>query len=334
MRHIAVERKGIDIAKRIALFNDTSVTNHYGCTAVMHNLVDGLTGRGVSIAYRWPVAVDWEPHAYALADIEVDGIIINGEGSIHHSLDRPRARQLCALGPFARDRLGVPAHLLNASIESLEPEEIENLRSFTTITVREHRSQSYLASHGIMSEVTGDLSLSTQVPAHTSRSGILVTDSVLRNVSAALRVTAKAGGAKFERMRCKLPLLQRLEQRIFPPPLPISTPLNMAQLRALKGFLNRLVQAEAVLTGRFHSVCLCLITGTPVLAVPSNSHKITGLLEDAFGADSRVIAAAALPDLADGVARFVWSSAEKDALHEFLHRSRIAQAAIFDRIVA
>ena len=334
MQHISVEQKNIDMAQRIALFNDTSVTNHYGCTAVMHNLVDALTRRGVSIAYRWPVAVDWQSHAHALANINVDGIIINGEGSIHHSLDRPRARQLCALGPFARDTLGVPAHLLNASIEALEPQEIENLRSFATITVRDHRSQNYLANHGIISEVAGDLSLSTQATMKASRSGILVTDSVLRNVSATLQKRAKVSGARFESMRYKLPLLQRLERKLIPPSLPIITPLDMRQLQALKGFMDRLAKAEAVLTGRFHSVCLCLLTKTPVLAVPSNSHKITGLLEDVFGTDSRVIKIAALPDLADGMAQFVWTSAEKIALEEFLHRSRTVQAAIFNRIVA
>ena len=84
----------------------------------------------------------------------------------------------------------------------------------------------------------------------------------------------------------------------------------MRQLQALKGFMDRLAKAEAVLI-RFHSVFLCLLTKTPVLAVPSNSHKITGLLEDVFGTDSRVIKIAALPDLADGMAQFVWTLLRK-----------------------
>lgn len=321
------------MAPRFALFNDTSVTDHFGCTAVMQVLIEAMTSRGASVDYRWPVALDWQPEWQALAEHKVDAIIVNGEGSIHHSKDRPRARQLCALGPFARNVLGVPAHLLNASVEALEAREIENLRSFSTISVRERRSQAYLAGHGIAAEVVGDLSLSIRAPVPSERHGILVTDSVLRDVSVALNNSARVAGARFERMRPRRKLIQRIKRKLSVPTKVIKTPLEPARQRALQDFLTRVARAEAVLTGRFHSVCLCLVTGTPVLAVPSNTHKITGLLEDAFGHNERIVSAEALPDLALRAELFAWNSGEKLALSRFLQETRAAQAGLFDRIV-
>jgi polysaccharide pyruvyl transferase WcaK-like protein len=45
--------------------------------------------------------------------------------------------------------------------------------------------------------------------------------------------------------------------------------------------LETLVRASRlVVTGRFHMACLCLLLNTPLIALPSNSHKMEGMLED------------------------------------------------------
>ena len=48
--------------KTAGIFNDTSISGHYGCTAVMKTLTAELQKRGVKPAYLWPVAEDWQPH--------------------------------------------------------------------------------------------------------------------------------------------------------------------------------------------------------------------------------------------------------------------------------
>lgn len=48
-----------------------------------------------------------------------------------------------------------------------------------------------------------------------------------------------------------------------------------------ESFLERLVNHGAAISGRFHGVCLCFLTKTPVAAVASNTHKIEGLFCDA-----------------------------------------------------
>jgi len=50
-------------------------------------------------------------------------------------------------------------------------------------------------------------------------------------------------------------------------------------------FLTKLLSAEAIVTGRFHTVCLAILCNTPVYSISSNTPKIHNLLED-FGLDS------------------------------------------------
>jgi hypothetical protein len=318
---------------RIALFNDTSVTNHYGCTAVMSALIRGLEARGGEIAFRWPVAVDWQPSADLIAERDFDVLVVNGEGSIHHSIDRPRARQLCALGPFARDRLGVPAYLINASIEALEIAEIENLKAFRSITVRESTSAHYLDSHGIESSVAGDLSFATRQPAVQTRAGVLVTDSVLQPVSESLTAVAKAINAEFVPMRERKSTLDRLKKIFFSKPTPpLEGPLAADLLPRLDLFLEKIAQSELVITGRFHSVCLSLLLRTPVLAVPSNSAKISAILQDALGSSNRVLEPNDLGQIDKHLARAQWGERETAMISKYLDNMIAIQNRTFDAI--
>jgi polysaccharide pyruvyl transferase WcaK-like protein len=59
--------------------------------------------------------------------------------------------------------------------------------------------------------------------------------------------------------------------------------------------LVALVRASRlVVTGRFHMACLCLLLDTPLIALPSNSHKMEGMLED-VGLAHRVASPERLP---------------------------------------
>lgn len=319
--------------KRIAIFNDTSVSQHFGCTAVMISLTKALEQRNVQIAYRWPVAVDWQFFAAELKSISIDAIIVNGEGSIHHSLERARARQLCALGPYAKEHLGVPAFLLNASIQDLEETEIENLRSFQMISVRESRSQAYLASFGIKSTVAGDLSFSTAQPNQRSRTGLLVTDSVYMSVSKELANFANTNNTSFTPMRSKHTIISRLKRKLIGSPSPpLYERINPSLEEELTKFLNEICGAELVVTGRFHSVCLSLLAQTPILAVPSNTDKISAILEDALGNTDRLISIDDLARLKPKSHSYEWKNEELYHLDRYLSETKVKQEAIFDEV--
>ncbi|WP_341365823.1 polysaccharide pyruvyl transferase family protein [Yoonia sp. BS5-3] len=322
------------MAMRVAIFNDTSVTNHFGCTAVMSAIIEACAQNNVEIAYRWPVGEDWQPFKAILDQYKVDAFIVNGEGSIHHSIDRPRARSLCALGPYAESK-GIPAYLINASVEALENAELENLKTFTAISVRESLSQQYLAHHGIASEVAGDLSFSTAISDNGKRSGILVTDSVLRPVSTVLEKIARRSNAKYMSMRTRHTVLQRLMKKLSADEeRPITSELDPKLRERLTQFTNMLSKSEFLLTGRFHSVCLGLLTHTPMIAVNSNTHKISGILNDALGNTHRVVDTQSLDDFDLKAQMQPWTDVERSASMDYLKKMQVTQAEFFTRIFA
>jgi polysaccharide pyruvyl transferase WcaK-like protein len=67
-----------------------------------------------------------------------------------------------ALARFARDDLGVPAFLINATINDLEPMLFDELRLFTAIYVRESASEQLLATHGIRASIVPDLTFAAE----------------------------------------------------------------------------------------------------------------------------------------------------------------------------
>ena len=108
--------------RRVAVFNDTRTAGHYGCEIVMQQLVSGLRARRVEPVWFHPVRSDWRERPDAIPrKPEIDAIVVNGEGSIHHSATRPRAVYLSQLAAFAQDTLGVPAYLVNAGIDTGRP---------------------------------------------------------------------------------------------------------------------------------------------------------------------------------------------------------------------
>lgn len=78
--------------RRVAVFNDTRAAGHHGCEIVMQQLIAGLRGAGIEPAWFHPVREDWrtDPEAVPRKPF-IDAVVVNGEGSIHHSATRQRA---------------------------------------------------------------------------------------------------------------------------------------------------------------------------------------------------------------------------------------------------
>jgi hypothetical protein len=94
-------------------------------------------------------------------------------------------------------------------------------------------------------------------------------------------------------------------------------------------YLARLARAEGHVTGRFHAVCLSMLTGTPVLALASRTSKIERLLRDAGLGEARLLTAEALERLTPEEAVRPFSPAEKAAIAGFLTQARTEARRLF-----
>lgn len=321
--------------KTVGIFNDTSISGHYGCTAVMKTLTSELQQRGVKPAYLWPVAEDWKPHRALLEQYRPDIIVVNGEGTLHHSRDRKRTRDLIAVVHHAK-QLGVPAHLVNASVTALDEAALQALATFDSIHVRESESKVFLAEHGIEAQVVPDLSLGLAEPAQAEkRSGVIVTDSVYSSTTQALEAFASSRNFKFLKMKPRLPIVTRLKAKTLRK-IRRSPEERVWYARSDAGnFAHLLAQKDLIITGRFHSVLLSILTDTPFIALPSNTRKIEAVLNDVFACQSRLITTADLtaPEfLAQLSQGLPFSPQEKEALALYRQQAERGRRDMFDLI--
>ncbi len=80
------------------LLNDTSVINHYGCKLVVKNIIEISEIYNIKIISRIPVGKAWYKNDYKEKILNSDLVIVNGEGTLHHS--RQRAVKLGSVASF------------------------------------------------------------------------------------------------------------------------------------------------------------------------------------------------------------------------------------------
>lgn len=91
-------------------------------------------------------------------------------------------------------------------------------------------------------------------------------------------------------------------------------------------FLNLLRRSEGVITGRFHLVTLCLVTGTPFYAIPSNTHKIEALLRQ-VGLSDRL--RSSYEDAVVDADTVAFSEMERGRIERFLQEVRLQAQEMF-----
>ncbi|MFN4158145.1 MAG: polysaccharide pyruvyl transferase family protein [Gemmobacter sp.] len=316
---------------RIALFNDTSVSPHLGCRAVMTSLVGLVQNRGWGeVIHRHPLGREWRDDPAALRALEAaDLIVVNGEGSVHHG--NARAVQLSALGPAARD-LGKPAVMLNATLEANEGIVAKNLAAFPALWVRDSRSAAWAASQGLSARVCPDLSLisATAVLPTTGQGGPVYMDCVIRPTTAKLARWARADRAVLYSLVINsdnhIMGLRRNRPREMTPMVPLRPCPRPEVLQRI------LANHSGLVTGRFHGACFGLLQRLPMLAVRSNTWKIEAMFDDIGLAPNRV-----LPDDADANSPPVippWTPAEAQAVEAYLEQARRMTAIIAKDLAA
>lgn len=328
--------------KRVVLLNDTSADLHHGC-ALVTRTIEQLTGdNGLSIVARSRVHEDWRADAALRESMaKASLILVNGEGTIHH--DRPAGSILLEAGPWAAAR-GIPAALINATWQSNGPALLDALRSFALISVRESASAAEIAARGLSCRTVPDLALWHDWPAVQERSGILVTDSVVPAVTAALdQLRTRVRGEPLSLhygSRSWRTHLSTLRRHGVGDTLALAT--NMRGLHAaiaerrsetsnVTEFMRRLASCRLLITGRFHAFILALATETPVLVAASNTHKIAATLRDAGLSQNRIIEPGSVtPAIIDAAGQ--WSPEEQAALHGFTTEGRTAIRALFEDV--
>lgn len=270
---------------------------HYGCSLVMSNLVQKAREHNMEPVFFWPVGRDWRSWRDLIKrKCNVDAVIVNGEGSIHHSSKKEKPWYLSEVATFARDELDVPAYLINSTIYQNESGLYDNLRDYRSIFVRESASLDSLKQYGIEATIVPDLTLSYPLNAtygKIKRHGSLVTDSTLSPVSKQLQEYSQALDWDYVRMHGKtgsrIPFkkwkrwLKNLKRRY---------PVYRKRYKELvdhQQMLRTIRGKEFVLSGRFHAITFCFLTETPFLAIESNTPKISAMLTDLFGTSDRML---------------------------------------------
>ena len=179
--------------KKFVLMNHTDMQgHHFGCARVMRLIEDGLTSRGGRIIGRLDGKMDWRSVPWALEILAAcDGIVINGEGTLHHGRKKAGWLMEVASHPVTRDK---ELSLINALYQQNPDSWAPLLRRFSHLCARDHRSAAQMSLHaGRPVPYLGDLSTSAgAVQGAAQRHGIMIGDSVRNSATADLARLAQA----------------------------------------------------------------------------------------------------------------------------------------------
>jgi polysaccharide pyruvyl transferase WcaK-like protein len=319
----------------VVILNDTSGRSHHGCSRVMRLLNEGLVRHGLNITARSPARHDWERDAAFLQKLAAANVVvINGEGTLHHG-KKAGEKLLRVVGHPATQ---APVALINALWQDNPSTWNEPLSRLALRVARDSVSASTMAQTGLHARWLPDLSLSVPITiGESSRSGFIVGDSVRLSVRRALALAAvklpnvqylptKTLRGAVWRNACARSVLFRFYNGVFPL---VGPAFNIAKDE--DEYINRLAGAEGQITGRFHAVCLSMLTRTPFLAVSSNASKIERLLLDAELGTQRMCTIA---DLKSSKTPPAFNKSELTKISSFLKRAQYDAELLYQEIAA
>lgn len=280
---------------KIAIINDTRVTSHYGCMLVMENLLSLLKANNVEVVWTWDVSVDWRKHRNTIIKKPtVDAIIVNGEGTIHHSKDRKFAKALAEFAQFSREVLKTPSYLINATLYQNDAQEYEKLKEYRAIYVRDKGSLEELESFNLEGRYVPDLTFaanSTKYPEFNPIHDAVVVDSAIKQDNPILKEFAEHNALPFKSMI----VARRRNAKFIRSPRPYIKNILKFIVSDRKistspsTYIQYLRDYRLVITGRYHTVSMCIKNRIPFIAIDSNTPKIRYLLMDALGETKRNI---------------------------------------------
>ncbi|MCT7604557.1 polysaccharide pyruvyl transferase family protein, partial [Aliarcobacter butzleri] len=302
--------------KKAILINDTSFEGHHGCTYVVDAIFENLADRGFQIIYTVPVGVNWMNDLKVIELLPtVDLIIVNGEGTLHHS--QSRGLDIVKITGFAKLHK-IVCVLINSSYEKNNSEISDYVRDFDMIYVRDKQSLIELKEKNIESEVVPDLSFYSSKPQIISKDNKLMgySDSVFPNITVELFKKSQKEEAEF------CPILSydspMIESRYIP-----------YAVNSSEQYYKTISSYSYLITGRYHTVCLALQAKVPFYAIPSNSNKIEALLNDIGLNTDRI---KLIENGFDFGIPFEFSNIELEKISEYIQISRKKITNMFDNI--
>lgn len=224
------------------LFNDTSRENHVGCELVIRNIKTLCKMYNINLLGTFDRdSINSSNTQLASGIKNCDFILINGEGTLHHSPGV--ASRLLEFG-------NKPKVLINAVWEKMFFVD-RALNNFCYMSVRESMSHKELVKCAPKGQVC------------------IVPDLIFYGTESIKIHDVGFGDSVMARVREKF----KQKNNYFPLQVEATHP-------DLCAYVNWMKSLKLYVTGRFHGVCLAMMLGIPFLAVPSNSHKIEGLLKD------------------------------------------------------
>lgn len=304
----------------VALLNDTSAWYHWGCTATscaihkrIRQLGFDLSAVPILATYQVPTVPATlgqfdDPRFFQQACSEnpaifraiqsADVLVINGEGTIHHTT-RPCIVLLYA-AHAAKRYLGKPVHVINHSAYPSHTLESADwparclyqvaYRDLDFVAIREHRSREIMQRLGIASQLSFDclpLTLAEDHPASYRRADkvIVLAGSVawpperMADVARYIRTMRQAGyavrvlvGAQAFPAQDDENFIRCLRQQ-GPPEW------ELVQARSLPQWFDCIGSASVLVSGRFHHTIAAACLGVPVVLLESNTPKMQALAE-------------------------------------------------------
>jgi exopolysaccharide biosynthesis predicted pyruvyltransferase EpsI len=266
--------------KRVLLLNDTSDQNHPGCRLVVKNTLrlceenhmqvvgTVLHGDELPIESIYRKYID-----------EVDIVLLNGEGTMHH--DRAKAKELMELALLFENK----AKLVLFNTIWQENHELNRyLKYFKLIFARESLSTLEIRGAGFRCMTVPDMLFATDVDHLIEESNqtletVLVTDSVREKISLSLAGWAYSNNWDFMALHPKtLKMLRRKTPLKY---LLLKVRGKIIKMKNDEEFITSISKHGLIISGRFHAICMSILLNKPVVAISSNTHKIEGLFHDA-----------------------------------------------------
>jgi len=230
---------------KVAIYNDTSSSAHFGCQLVMAAYRELLEKRDIEIIASMPryqkdtvYPVSWRSDESKRILDKADLVIVNGEGNIHH---HKNTRMLKIAEVY-------PCILTNCVFQDISSFKSHLLQNFKHITVRESMSADYMMrEHGYKPEVVPDLIFSHTIPRlpECKRDGTFFSDRAIGFITCQ------------DDKGCYYTL---------PPDEP--------------RFVEKMSAYKRACCGRFHAICIAAMLDMPFSAWASNTWKNEAIMAD------------------------------------------------------
>jgi polysaccharide pyruvyl transferase WcaK-like protein len=318
---------------RIALVNDTTLDLHHGCDTVVKNIERSLADQHANLIVRVPVNTKLQDEVFS----NIDAIIVNGEGTLHHNQDRAVNLILDLYRVYKYRKL--PIYLINATLDSNDATLYQYFGMFRKVYVRDTNSKLELDRYGYFSKVTPDMTfLSSYSKFDTLRAGVGLTDAHSEEISELLYKYSIRNNLRYLPIVHSLKLSKLIKRKISSYICCVFGFVASEKIQKHKYFvadskkyINIFQGINLLITGRYHSVCFALQTLTPFLAVTSNTHKIESLLKDIGLDSSRLISIGELSQV-DLSRSYEYSEQEVLLIENFLIRANSEISLMFEDV--